>query len=166
MLEDVSQREYPLKQKTQKVILVYGTLQLKEITKKTLLPVIDVTDASWPIKVASKVSVEKATDCTFYCLSTAYIIAKKKLPKGSVKIIQQIEEVPSEEALETENQEAAVKVDSVTVTNSFHPSVRQARAWMNSYHIELIDKILGNGYVVEILDSRNQVVRTLKEKTE
>lgn len=101
-------------------------------------------------------------DIPIACLGNAYLIAKRQMPTARITHIDNLESLAEEP--ENETGPAAAKIDDIVISRKMHPSVRNCRAWLSTHHIELIEKILGKGYKIEILDERNECIREIGDE--
>jgi len=131
--------------------------------------VIDVTEIGWPAQLADALKPARAKDCTFYCLGPARTVARKKLPRETISPITDLDELlvllSKEDPSQVSPEEAtAARAGDVVVSAKHHPATKGAGAWLSPYHLELVKELLGKGFVVEVLDDSNNVLRTLGGK--
>jgi hypothetical protein len=125
---------------------------------------IDVTQPGWKDIVADTHASK------YYCLGLAFMAAQKVFPRHRIKRIESPSDIPAPctpETAETPKQRScqpvAAAVDKVVVSARHHEATEDARVWLSTYHLELIDKLVSHGCKVELLDERNIVVRTIPE---
>ena len=142
-------------------ILVYGKLQKEKAKTLTKLPVGDISYAGWRTQMEEQIGHE-LEEWKFLCTQQAYMIARKHLPAHTVQRIDSLEEV----ALDSEKKgpkQAAARIGDMVVSKQFHPAVTESKAWLSTYHIDLIKELFQEGFVIEILDEQNKPVATLGE---
>jgi hypothetical protein len=131
--------------------------------KKITDIVIDITESNWESVLTDKISSEISDNIVIFCTAEAFILAKKSIPMNSFIRIENPEDVIQLNDKPSIRM-AAAKVNNITVSNKYHPSVDESNAWLSSYHIELIEKILKNGFEIEICDEMNNVIFRLGDK--
>lgn len=144
--------------KSKSVILVYGTQN--DIDKD--LEQVDVTDLNWVKKIPETGKV--------LCHKSAYIYAIKYLP--SIRLAHTKEELfeaetkfpeKKEEVIQTTGIAAAVS-DNIVVSAKYHKAVESNSIWMSPYQVGMVNKMLGVGCKITLLDEENHVVKELEEK--
>ncbi len=126
----------------------------------TALPVVDVVQPGWFEYLKKEIEPKEIQDCFFPCIAQAYITARKRLPSGTIAKIDKLEQaLQSEEELGP--QMAAIRIGDIAVSKRFHPIINDSKAWLSPYHLELAKQLIGEGFVVEILDESNNPVTTL-----
>jgi len=153
-------------------VLAYGTLQTEKVKEKLNLPVIDVTEASWGKQLARAMAPAKAVECTFFCLGTACIQARSRLPRETVFSVNSIEDIEAalqKKEKETEQEEGlptAARIGDITVSAKYHKAVKTSKVWLSTHHLDMIKSLLGNNFKIELLDDRNNVVKELGKDSE
>ena len=98
----------------------------------------------------------------FLCTPQAYMIARKRLPPHRVVKLNSLDDLSSESETPS-HQPAAARIGDIVITKRFHPAVKESKAWLSPYHIDLIRELFKEGFVIEILDEQNQLLTTLGE---
>ena len=150
--------------KTPVQILVYGVKNFKAVEALGYQP-IDVMQAGWAKLVAPGQNVR--------CHPNAYNIAKKTIRRESLVLTSRtilredpvIQEARKEEPTNPDNKDTkAIKVGEVLVSNEYNPAVRTSRIWLNTGHLEVIKKLLGEGAFIELLDENGRMIGSYRGK--
>jgi tyrosyl-tRNA synthetase len=108
--------------------------------------------------------LEGVEGITFFCTSETFIIAKKFFPLSSFVRLNSLEEI-----LQQTNKPAApramfAKIEDIVVSNNHCQAIEDSKAWLSSYHLELIEKLFKDDFKIEICDEANNVILTLERK--
>lgn len=144
-------------------VLTYGASVTQKISKLTRLPVINLEKKDWLRQAEDAAYPDSIEECKFQTVGIASAIARKKLPPTSIEQISSRgglcsgEPEPSAERAK----EVAAKVEEIVISPKYHPSVEEAKIWLTTHHLTLIEKFIADGYKIEILDELNNVVREI-----
>ncbi len=138
------------------IAVVYGKAAKTEAEKKTDLRVINIADRHDMAKLGQ--------DDTYFCLGQAYTLARRHLPVESITLISKLDELPGIELSEeeAEGKPAVAVAGPIVVANKYHSRVDDSGAWLSSYHVELIERLLSDNFKVEILDASNNPIVVLE----
>lgn len=153
-----------MKQNIPAAILVYGSSKSKKISGETRLPVIDVTRPGWIEQVEDAVYPNPIEESQIQAIGHASAVARKKIPPSAIQVISSEAEIctglpPERKAGPSE---VAARTEDIVISDRYHPAAEDEKVWINTHHLDLIKKLLGNGYKIEILDEVNNVVRTIE----
>jgi hypothetical protein len=145
--------------------LVYGTSQVKRTKALTDIRVIDVTEPSW-YKALPDTSVSSdLVRQPYICVGQAYTIARKNLSADILIRVDSPEDIQAKEQ-EVNVKIAAIRAGDIIVTKQHHLSVNDSKAWLSTYHLDLVKELLKEGFVIEILDELNNPITILGDKNE
>ncbi len=139
---------------SQNVILVYGN---KENISEELVQV-DVSKPNWIRKIPESGKV--------LCDRSAYIYAIKVL--SSERIAKNVEELYAEEvSVQTKEKKpeshiAAVSCKDILVSSRYHKACEDHKVWLSTYHVKMINKMLGAGCKITLLDEENNIIKELE----
>lgn len=150
-----------MKQSQPKAILVYGSSQKHKAKNLSKLLVIDISYAGWREEMEEQIGCE-IDESLFYCTPQAYMVARKRLSSHTVIRVDNLEDIDKDPE-ETGNHPAAARIGDMIVSKKFHPSVKESKAWLSSYHLGLIKELFKEGFVLEILDEQNNPITTIGE---
>lgn len=136
--------------------MAYGHLS-PEALQGVRIPVVDVTEPGWE-------SLLDLKDGQFFCLAQAVPHASKKIGRDLLRIINSINELiriesPEEDRIVT-NPTTAVS-EGIVISDRHHPAVETNRVWLSTKHLEMIEGLIWNGYMVELLDEQGNLVRRI-----
>lgn len=132
--------------------------------EKTSLPVVNIASPEWVSELAKITPVGEET--TYYCLGYAASLAGKVLPSSTLVRLNSADDLKVSQEEEKGTGIAAVRAGDVVVSPRAHPSVKNSKTWMSPYHLELAEKLLSEGYEIELLDEQNNIVKKLTEKND
>lgn len=122
--------------------------------------VIDVADPDWREKIPKSGKI--------LCDKSAYVYAVKFIPQARIartkeELIE--EEVSVEEKGKKEENIAAISSEEILVSAQYHKASEDHRVWLSTYHIKMIEKLLGAGCTITLLDEDNNVVKEVSWKS-
>lgn len=106
----------------------------------------DVTVPGWEKKIPAENNV--------LCTPEAYPIAKKRIRRHRLKISSR----PTEEIDEEMADIAAVRTQGIVVSNKYNEAIKTASIWLSTYHLDIIQEVLGKGHTLELLDENGKVI--------
>jgi hypothetical protein len=130
--------------------------------KITNIPVIDLTKPTWLESLKREIDPTELQDGFFPCIAQAYMTARKRLPLDTIARINKPEQALLDEE-ESGPKIAAARIGDIVIAKKFHPTVESSKAWLSSYHLELIKELFKEGFTVEILDDLNNPIDTIGE---
>jgi hypothetical protein len=147
-------------------ILTYGNSKTEKIARQTRLPVVDVTKPNWITQVEDAAYPRPIDECRLQAIGHAAAIARKKIPVTSIEVVITEDKLHTGEQSRKEKEgpaEVAARIENIVISKRYHPAAEDSRIWLSPHHLELIKKLLGDGFKIEILDELNNVVRTIEQ---
>jgi len=126
--------------------------------------VIDITLPGWKKSLEEMDGIKNLESGIYSCFGPAYVAARKRIPSSSLVQITSLEEVPTGKEEEEGPAPAVVRVGEMVISKKFHPSILNSGVWLSPHHLDIINELFHEGFVIEILDEENNLIETLEDK--
>lgn len=91
-------------------------------------------------------------------------MARKRYPANVLRKISNTEEIEQSCHGPSTRGAVAARVKELVVSREYNPAVEDSAIWLSTYHLSLIDELVGRGFTVEILDEDGKVVTKVERE--